>query len=135
MASKRNDSQVSKSGILAEDGELVKADWGGFVNFSLTAEDKKGIKSDGLDPKQWQSALLELVERGYAVTFSWDAYANCPMVMVKGLYEGYANAGKAMSQRHRHLDTAFNAVWWIMEKTTHWGDWELVQESEDAWDW
>lgn len=110
--------------------------WNGFVSVHLTKTDKSNIKDLVKGGGDCLLLVSELLEAGYSLKIAYDAYSDCPTVMLMGGEDAGENNGWAMSCRHADLKTAVYGI--LYQHTTFAdenGSWVKPSDMKDENDW
>lgn len=112
-----------------------KAKWKGFVNVSLSQQERRTISDNLLGAEECFQFLMDVVEDGYKVSLSYSIPEDVHTVSLTGIYQGRPNAGLTMSMRHRDFDKALTAVKWCYDEAGKNGSWEerFALRVEDDW--
>jgi hypothetical protein len=102
----------------------AKAKWKGFVSVKLNQQEKKAVKEMQWTVEDALQFLQDVATAGYKVSLSYSIPEDVYTVSLTGQYEQKANGGLTISQRHRDLDVAMRAVYWMAEEDGYQVDWE-----------
>lgn len=87
-----------------------KADWKGFANIDLSAEDKAAIKGGIFDGEAVLDILSEIVGTGHKITVSYDRDKDTVSASVTGIYSHCKNAGLTFTSFARTLPDVLTVV-------------------------
>ena len=102
-----------------------KVKFQGFVSVSLTATEKKKIKSQPLTIEQAFQFIVDAAELGYKVSVSFNADKEFFTATLYGNHSDNPNAGYSMSLFHRDLVIAVSALEHVLGEegmTSDWGE-------------
>jgi len=113
----------------------TKASWKGFINISLSNTHKQAIKDNTLGINEAYSFLESIGLEGYKVSLSCEPDSSTWTVAVTQSYSHLPNPGYAFSMRHKDLQVAISAVYYVHVVMSDHGDWASVGSitSEDDW--
>jgi hypothetical protein len=113
-------------------------DWKGFYNYDLTAEEKKLVKTEYKgwlkQQKGMQGMLEDIVCRGHKVSITILPDGSAYIVSATGTALSQ-NEGITTSQRHRFLDVALCALFYVVAIQFEWGEWPSFQAPLIGDDW
>jgi hypothetical protein len=101
-----------------------KAKWQGFVNVSMTQEEKRAVKAGLMGEGDGFEFLMNAATAGYKCSISYSIAEDVYTVSLTGQYQEKPNAGITMSMRHRELMVALSALRWCHEEAGQSGDWQ-----------
>jgi len=87
----------------------------GFLNITLSDEDKSIIKSTSYDTAEWLVDLDKWIDNGFKFTFSYDDYNHCFQVIAQRSDKTHVDAGILLSARGSTAMKAFKQ--WIYIQT------------------
>jgi hypothetical protein len=87
----------------------------GFLNITLSDEDKAIIKATAYDLSAWATDLDKWVDNGYKFTFSDDSYNHCFQVIGTPQQQGHVDFGIMMTGRGSTAIKAFKQ--WVYIQT------------------
>lgn len=90
--------------------------WRGFVNLSLTEQQKSAFNAWEQDGDMTQDALLDAVERVGKVTLSWDDRQGCYMAALTVTRQGRPDSGFCVTARSLDLFRAVNRLLFLYWK-------------------
>jgi hypothetical protein len=110
-----------------------KVEWKGYVNLSLSEEQKAGFGVWAADTDIWENAVPTLIERGYVLSVAYDDYNQS---VVAGLYcvnVADENAGWKLTARGEYPDVALARLIYIHLVLLE-GNWsDSFHPEVDAW--
>lgn len=92
-----------------------------FINYPLSAEQKKEIKAWRPDLADYDDMMLKLEETGYRISFRWDERNEAHACWVNPVAEDHPNAGLTLSGRGSTPLKAFKQAMYIHNLFE--GDW------------
>lgn len=92
----------------------------GFLNVSLTDEDKAILKSTKYDMAEWSADIDKWIENGFKYTFSHDDYNHCFQVIGQRSDKDHEDFGIMLSGRGSTAVKAFKQ--WVYIQTRLIGD-------------
>jgi hypothetical protein len=126
---------TKKSAKQPEEKLWTKAKWQGFVNVSLTAEEKTAVKALLLQEESGFEFLMNVATDGYKCSISYSVPEDVYTVSLTGVYQGRPNAGITMSMRHRDLITALTALAWCHKEAGSLQEWSMRWTLREPDDW
>ena len=109
-------------------------DWRGFVDISLTPEQKAFVKGSLVDEAADIVGLLsEFLDEGYKVSFSPDAAHNCVVATATGRAPGCLNVGLSLSARAGEWAVAVQVLYYKAFVLCGGGMWENFA-GDKKWD-
>ena len=88
------------------------ANWKGFINVSLTREDKQAIKELAGDLDALITWAGELITEGYMLSVKHDSHSNGPMVSLKCVDPENVDYGWAVTSRHSDVFVAWATAYY-----------------------
>jgi len=98
----------------------------GFINYTLTDEQRQLLKDMGVDHDRLWDTFEALSENGWVVKFSHDFYNHCEQATISCADGSNVNAGWYLSGRGSTPMKAFRQALYIAEQI----DWELADYGE-----
>ena len=86
-----------------------------FVNYTLTEQERSHVKSLWAGPSDGDNAIIRLIEQGYSLSVSWDAFSSCFMCIIRPKGDPAPNAGFLLSGRGSTPLKAIRQAWYIHE--------------------
>lgn len=106
-----------------------KAEWSGFANIDLTADDKAAINGGILDGEAVLEIMTEMLTEGHKISLSYDMQRDTVSCSVTGAYKMSKNAGLTCTSFARDVTTALLVMAYKHEVVAK-GDWRpFVRES------
>jgi len=99
-----------------------KADWTGFANIDLSAEDKAAIRGGVLDGESVLDICADILGSGHKIALSYDREKDTTTVAATGVYRDCVNAGLTLTCFARSLTDAITVLAYKHEVVAK-GDW------------
>jgi hypothetical protein len=107
----RTNPDGSKAGAVTKGREKQGAfDWKGFVEISLTSEEKERIADSAWEPADYLSFLSRVVDDGYKVSIVSDSFNQCVVASLTGRASDCMNPGLTLSARGPETAGAIRAL-------------------------
>lgn len=102
---------------------IQKADWTGYANIDLSAEDKQAIQAGVLDGESVLEIISEMLGTGHKVTLSYDPEKDTVTAAATGVYRHCQNAGLTLTSFARDLTAVLTVVAYKHQQIAK-GDWK-----------
>lgn len=116
-------------------GKVRQAEFAGFVNVTLTEQDKalwgQWVGEEGV----FDAAFLEACESGFKFTVSYDDKDECFRATAACWLAGLPGAGRLLTIRGKHPSTALSRVVWVLVWKLGYelGEGVAQDRTEDKW--
>ena len=111
--------QAKKTGGV---GNNDKAEWTGFANIDLSAEDKHAIKGGVLDGDSILAIIADMLATGHKLALSYDPQKDTVTGSVTGVYKNCKNAGLTLTSFARSITDVLAVIAYKHEVVAK-GDW------------
>lgn len=111
--------QAKKTGNGGDNG---KADWTGFANIDLSAEDKAAIRGGVLDGDSVLEIIADMLGTGHKLSLSYDPQKDTVTGAVTGAYKNCKNAGLTCTSFARTITDVLTVIAYKHEVVAK-GDW------------
>ena len=125
-------AKTNKAGVRAVTND--KAEWTGFANVDLSADDKAAIAGGVLDGDAVLDIIADMLATGHKLTINYDAQRDTVQGSVTGVYKSCKNAGLTMTSFARDVTGLLTVIAYKQDVVTK-GDWsKFVQRKRDIED-
>lgn len=125
---------ASKAKNQTTNDRMRKADWIGYANIDLSAEDKQAVKGGILDGESVLDIIGDMLGTGHKVALSYDPEKDTISIAATGIYAHCKNAGLTLTCFARNITDALTVLAYKHDVVSK-GDWtkfvRAKQERDD----
>lgn len=114
-------------------GNHDKAEWAGFANIDLSAEDKAAIRGGILDGDSILEIIADMLGTGHKLTLSYDPQRDTVTGAVTGVYKNCKNAGLTFTSFARSVTDVLAVIAYKHDVVAK-GDWTKFVNKRSASD-